>query len=86
MNTLDSSDSKQDRGDSRIERAPSDLVFVRNRMLFARAALNARGHVQFGLRHIRKFRPSPQGLYIDHCRHIESRSVRIRLWLERASA
>jgi telomerase reverse transcriptase len=32
---------------------PSDISFARNRMLYARAALNARSLVQFGLRHIR---------------------------------
>ncbi|EAQ93265.1 hypothetical protein CHGG_01500 [Chaetomium globosum CBS 148.51] len=31
---------------------PSEISFARNRMLYARAALNARGLVQFGLRHI----------------------------------
>ncbi|KAI5927818.1 hypothetical protein F4810DRAFT_284831 [Camillea tinctor] len=38
---------------------PSELVFVRNRMLYARAALNARGMVQFGLRHIHVLNRSP---------------------------
>ncbi|KAL1879940.1 hypothetical protein VTK73DRAFT_6636 [Phialemonium thermophilum] len=33
-------------------RSPSTITFVRSRMLYARAALNARGLVQFGLRHI----------------------------------
>lgn len=37
-----------------FERKPTDITFVRSRMLYARAALNARGNVQFGLRHIRK--------------------------------
>lgn len=32
---------------------PSEISFARNRMLYARAALNARSLVQFGLRHIR---------------------------------
>lgn len=36
-------------------RSPSDIIFVRHRMLYARAALNARGSVRFGLRHIRVF-------------------------------
>lgn len=36
------------------ERRPAEIVFVRSRMLYARAALNARGLVRFGLRHIRK--------------------------------
>ena len=37
-----------------IAKTPSEIVFVRNRMLYARAALNAHGVVHFGLRHIRK--------------------------------
>lgn len=36
------------------ELRPSEISFVRSRMLYARAALNARGLVHFGLRHIRK--------------------------------
>ncbi len=35
------------------ELRPSEISFVRSRMLYARAALNARGLVHFGLRHIR---------------------------------
>jgi hypothetical protein len=35
-------------------RTPGNIVFVRNRMLYARAALNAQGGVSFGLRHIRR--------------------------------
>ncbi|KAI9884054.1 MAG: hypothetical protein M1823_004168 [Watsoniomyces obsoletus] len=31
---------------------PGSIVIVRNRMLYARAALNAKGQVRFGLRHI----------------------------------
>jgi len=34
-------------------RKPSTIKFVRSRMLYARAALNAKGGVRFGLRHIR---------------------------------
>ncbi|KXX74891.1 Telomerase reverse transcriptase [Madurella mycetomatis] len=34
------------------ELRPSEISFVRSRMLYARAALNARGLVHFGLRHI----------------------------------
>lgn len=30
------------------------IIFVRNRMFYARAALNAKGKVQFGFRHIRR--------------------------------
>lgn len=37
------------------ELSPSEITFARNRMLYARAALNARGLVSFGLRHIRRF-------------------------------
>ena len=36
-----------------VPRTHSEIVFARNRMLYARAALNARGLVHFGLRHIR---------------------------------
>ncbi|KAK1752439.1 hypothetical protein QBC47DRAFT_57775 [Echria macrotheca] len=36
-----------------VEVSPSEIIFVRNRMFYARAALNARGLVHFGLRHIR---------------------------------
>lgn len=35
-------------------RTPGNIVFVRNRILYARAALNAKGGVAFGLRHIRR--------------------------------
>ena len=35
-------------------RGPGSIMLVRSRMLYARAALNAKGNVQFGLRHIRK--------------------------------
>ncbi|KAM0332599.1 hypothetical protein ACHAQA_002883 [Verticillium albo-atrum] len=34
------------------ERAPSDIAFIRSRMMYARAALNTRGLVHFGFRHI----------------------------------
>lgn len=34
----------------------SEIAFVRSRMLYARASLNARGLVHFGLRHIRMFK------------------------------
>lgn len=37
-------------------RGPGSIMLVRSRMLYARAALNAKGNVQFGLRHIRKHR------------------------------
>ncbi|KAI0136574.1 hypothetical protein BJ170DRAFT_18292 [Xylariales sp. AK1849] len=45
-------DSLQDKQSKDFERSPTEITFVRNRMLYARAALNARGLVQFGLRHI----------------------------------
>lgn len=32
---------------------PSSIIFVRNRMMYARGALNAQGGIRFGLRHIR---------------------------------
>jgi hypothetical protein len=33
---------------------PSTIAFVRSRMLYAKAALNAKGGVRFGMRHIRR--------------------------------
>lgn len=36
-------------------RAPGSITFVRSRMLYAKPALNAKGGVRFGLRHIRAF-------------------------------
>jgi telomerase reverse transcriptase len=35
-------------------RAPGAITFVRSRMLYAKAALNAKGGVRFGMRHIRE--------------------------------
>lgn len=35
-------------------RSPSNIIFVRNRMMHARAAMNRQGGVRFGLRHIRE--------------------------------
>jgi hypothetical protein len=35
------------------DRAPGAITFVRSRMLYAKAALNAKGGVRFGMRHIR---------------------------------
>ncbi|KAL8360048.1 hypothetical protein RB598_008400 [Gaeumannomyces tritici] len=37
---------------SSTAKSPATIVFVRSRMLYSRAALNARGAVHFGLRHI----------------------------------
>lgn len=41
------------------ELRPSEISFVRSRMLYAKAALNARGLVRFGLRHIRMWTSHP---------------------------
>jgi hypothetical protein len=34
-------------------KGPSTITFVRSRMMYAKAALNAKGGVRFGMRHIR---------------------------------
>lgn len=34
-------------------RSPARVLFVRNRILYARAGLNTRGSVRYGFRHIR---------------------------------
>lgn len=44
--------------------SPAAITFVRSRMYYARAALNAKGRVTFGMRHIREsedtaFSPQP---------------------------
>lgn len=39
---------------STTPRNPAAIPFVRSRMFYARAAVNAKGKVTFGLRHIRK--------------------------------
>lgn len=53
------------------ELRPSEISFVRSRMLYARAALNARGLVHFGLRHIRMctppFPPKHSNAEFDRC-------------------
>ncbi|KAI1158102.1 hypothetical protein F5B18DRAFT_112066 [Nemania serpens] len=40
-------------------RLSSELVFVRNRMFYGKPALNNRGQVQFGIRHIHVLNRSP---------------------------
>ena len=37
----------------RVLNKPGDISFVRNRLLYARAAVNAKGETRLGLRHIR---------------------------------
>jgi hypothetical protein len=39
---------------SNEDKKPSAIIFVRSRMFYARAVLNAKGNVRFGMRHIRK--------------------------------
>lgn len=41
-------------GKSQALRSPADISFVRSRILYARAALTAKGNIQPGLRHIRR--------------------------------
>lgn len=36
-----------------VLRSPASINFIRNRIFYARVALNAKGKVRFGLRHIR---------------------------------
>ncbi|KAI1868579.1 uncharacterized protein JN550_006154 [Neoarthrinium moseri] len=53
------SNEQRNKEPAHFERSPSDIIFVRNRMLYARAALNARGLVHFGLRHIHVLNRAP---------------------------
>jgi hypothetical protein len=43
-------------------KTPGAITFVRSRMLYAKAALNAKGGVRFGMRHIRTFPTIPQAI------------------------
>jgi hypothetical protein len=43
-------------------KTPGAITFVRSRMLYAKAALNAKGGVRFGMRHIRAFPAIPRML------------------------
>ncbi|KAI9759142.1 MAG: hypothetical protein M1835_000450 [Candelina submexicana] len=49
---------------------PMSITFVRNRMLYARAALNGKGDVRFGLRHIHVLNRYPDSLNMIHTVHI----------------
>ncbi|PGH05494.1 hypothetical protein AJ79_06801 [Helicocarpus griseus UAMH5409] len=49
---------------------PANIIFVRSRMLYARAALNAKGKVRFGLRHIHVLNRYPDSTNWDHTIHI----------------
>ncbi|KAI8954725.1 hypothetical protein F4801DRAFT_446887 [Xylaria longipes] len=46
-------------GEKSTAKTSSELVFVRNRMFYAKPALNTRGQVHFGLRHIHILNRSP---------------------------
>ncbi|OAX77776.1 hypothetical protein ACJ72_07921, partial [Emergomyces africanus] len=53
-----------------ILHTPATITFVRSRMLYARAALNAKGTVRFGLRHIHVLNRYPDSTNWDHTLHI----------------
>ncbi|KAI0548296.1 hypothetical protein F4679DRAFT_325591 [Xylaria curta] len=60
-----------------VVKTSSELVFVRNRMFYAKPALNARGQVQFGLRHIHILNRSPfQQLEKGATHEIRARLIR----------
>jgi hypothetical protein len=43
---------------------PARILFVRNRILYARAALNTHGNVRYGFRHIRMLPAIPLIYYL----------------------
>ena len=51
-------------------RTPASICFVRNRMFYARAALNTRGKVTFGLRHIHALNRYSDPKNKDHALHL----------------
>jgi hypothetical protein len=57
----DSSIGKRRHALATEDRNPSTIRFVRSRMLYARAALNAKGGVRLGMRHIRAYASQIQG-------------------------
>ncbi|KAI8960938.1 hypothetical protein F5Y11DRAFT_248676 [Daldinia sp. FL1419] len=58
-----------------VVKSPSEIIFVRNRMLYAKASLNAHGVVHFGLRHIHVLNRS---LY-NHPDKVREQSAEARL-------
>jgi len=54
-------------------RNPSAIRFVRSRMLYARAALNAKGGVRFGMRHIRTYVSRTQNHKLSLCPDVLNR-------------
>ena len=51
---------------------PGAITFVRSRMLYARATMNAKGGVRFGMRHIRKWNDLEGWSYINMLRRLKS--------------
>ena len=43
----------------KVLHTPSDVSFIRSRIMHARPALNTNGEVHFGLRHIREYLAGP---------------------------
>lgn len=69
-----SSNPAAEAGAKRIGKARDNLTtirFVRSRILYARAALNARGRVRFGLRHIRTTCTSSFANPTKSCRRLQ---------------
>ncbi|GJC83839.1 telomerase reverse transcriptase [Colletotrichum liriopes] len=57
------------------ERRSSEITFVRNRMLYARAALTAKGTVHYGLRHIHVLSRCPHVPCLDQASEEEKSTV-----------
>lgn len=53
-----------------VLRSPASISFIRNRMFYARVALNAKGKVRFGLRHIHVLNRYPDSNDQLHTLHI----------------
>ncbi|KGQ00641.1 hypothetical protein PAAG_12683 [Paracoccidioides lutzii Pb01] len=78
LNALDLKSRKMARGATDVDTAPVEdsfhspvnIVFVRSRMLYARAALDAKGRVRFGLRHTHVLNRYPESTNRGHTVHI----------------
>ncbi|KAI1466722.1 uncharacterized protein F4812DRAFT_63172 [Daldinia caldariorum] len=65
-----------------VVKTPSEIIFVRNRMLYARASLNAHGVVHFGLRHIHVLNRSLYNHLNEVAKHSNSAEAIQRMTLQ----
>ncbi|KAL5321239.1 hypothetical protein ACEPPN_012053 [Leptodophora sp. 'Broadleaf-Isolate-01'] len=62
-------------------RSPSNINFVRNRMMYARAALNAKREVSFGLRHIHVLNRYPLPKDSADDQHTDPHTIQVMMYI-----